>query len=128
MAADLAPSLRRFQYRLRTLLIGVALLAPVCGYLGRQWERNREEEAAWQLVKKTRDNPPLQLVLRIGGDYSIGTTPIEIDLPPESTLADRRRIAAALRDARVSIWQVPIVRIGSVREGDKIPFLDNESR
>ncbi len=118
---------RRFQFRLRTLLIGVTLLAPICGYLGRQWERNREEEAALQLVEKTQA-AALQLIEKLGGNYTIDSTPMEIELPPESTLADRRRIAAALPDARVWIWQVPIVRIGSVREGDKILFIDNESR
>jgi hypothetical protein len=39
------PSLRRFQVRLRTLLIGVTLLAVACGYVGWQVKIVREREA-----------------------------------------------------------------------------------
>jgi hypothetical protein len=43
---------RRFQFRLRTLMIGVTLLAVVCGYVGRQAEivRNRRELASRPFV------------------------------------------------------------------------------
>ena len=94
---------RRFQFRLRTLLIGVTLLAAVSGYVGRQREHDRKREAA------------LQLVLNLGGMYSEPPSPIRIELPPESTLADCRQIAAAVPDAEIWIWRVPIVLMGSVR-------------
>ncbi len=47
--ADPAPH-RRFQFRLRTLLIVVTLLAVVCGYVGRQIEIVRERKSLLTLL------------------------------------------------------------------------------
>ncbi|HEV3417286.1 MAG TPA: hypothetical protein VG056_10745, partial [Pirellulales bacterium] len=49
---------RRFQFSLRTLLIGVTLLAVLCGYVGRQVEIVRERRAF------------LDRIVRVGGFYN----------------------------------------------------------
>jgi hypothetical protein len=46
MASEPIPSRRRFQINLRTLLIGVTLLAVACGYVGWQAKIVRERRAA----------------------------------------------------------------------------------
>jgi hypothetical protein len=57
------PKRRWFQFSLRTLMIGVMLLALVCGYVGRQAEfvRKRHEAAAthqmWQGIPMTSGDP-----------------------------------------------------------------------
>jgi hypothetical protein len=42
---------RRFQFRLRTLMIGVTLLAGVCGYVGWQAKIVRERRAMLQTIE-----------------------------------------------------------------------------
>ncbi len=45
------PKRRRFQFRLRTLLIGVTLLAGACGYIGWQVKIVQERKAVADLVQ-----------------------------------------------------------------------------
>jgi hypothetical protein len=52
------PTCRRFQFRLRTLMVGVILLAVVCGYVGRQAEIVSER-------RSLRDE-----IARVGGSVS----------------------------------------------------------
>jgi hypothetical protein len=52
---------RRFQFRLRTLLIGVTLLAVACAYIGPHLKKVQERKAL------------LRLILRNGGGYSTFT-------------------------------------------------------
>jgi len=102
----------KLQFRLRTLMIVVTLLAVCCALIARQLERDRERKAA------------LQLLTNIGGlcysEIDNRDSSLVIELPRESTLADRRRIAAAFPDANILIWQVPMVHTGSVRKGDLV--------
>jgi hypothetical protein len=44
---------RRFQFRLRTLMIGVTLLAVACGYVGWQAKIVRERQSALAAVKES---------------------------------------------------------------------------
>jgi hypothetical protein len=50
--------LRRFQFRLRTLLIVVTVLSAVCGYLG--WQAKIVQERKAKLILELQhDEPPL---------------------------------------------------------------------
>jgi hypothetical protein len=83
-----APPRRSFQFRLRTLLIGVTLLAIVCGYL------------AWQRKVQLAEAMALSRIHSLGGfalfasppNYS---SPLTIYLPVDTTQEDRNLIHKA---------------------------------
>ena len=114
---------RRFQFSLRSLLIGVALLAVACGYVGRQAEIVRERQAMldridgirgvyWtaetfrELIEKSTwhsqdwSPPRIPLIRRWLGDHAI----VWIALP---TLEQRREFGVAFPEASIGPFQNP---------------------
>ncbi len=125
-APPVTPHRRRFQFRLRTLLIGVTLLAVPLGFVGWQAKIVRDRKAACDEIilggggVLRADEGPLPWVLTRGHDYSIpflrrwmgdhaifwivykrGTTVDEIrrlrSLFPEAMLYDDSIVADRLR-------------------------------
>jgi len=106
-AASEKPRRRWFQFRLRTLLIGMMLLAVPCGYMGWQAKIVRERKGVLELVVQQGgtisplinappdDLPPL--VRRLLGDEPIGL--IEFQQP--ITTEELQSIAAAFPEADI---------------------------
>jgi hypothetical protein len=111
--ADQPPPRRRFQFRLRTLLIGVTLLAVACGYVGWQASIARDRQA-WLIAHPRRDamlvpirtlatlaagnNQSRPLIIRRWiGDAAQDT--IELDAP--ATVEEERRAVMLFPEARV---------------------------
>ena len=91
---------RWFQFSLRTLLIGVTLLAAVCGYIGRQYEivraRKLFAEAQRDFVTDTSVQVEIPWIRKLLGDDGIW----KIGLDPETDKTDasvRRLCSQRLR-------------------------------
>src|SRR5438045_876155 len=99
--ADQPSPRRRFQFRLRTLMIVVTLLAGVCGYVGWQVKIVRERrrlldrvEAADKGIVVEETTPFLRRLL---GDRSV----LRFDLPMETSADERRRIHDIFPEAMI---------------------------
>jgi hypothetical protein len=102
---------RRFQFRLRTLMIGVTLLAIPCGYVGWQlkWIRERHDEAAkyqtWTAVPIIQDNPNIGLK-RTKAPWPLGWLGEDgmylIAVPPSATKAETERLISLFPEAVIT--------------------------
>jgi hypothetical protein len=70
MTADSDPPRRRFQFRLRTLLIGVTLLAVTCAYVSRQAKIVNERKA---MLETGSDGPVVDSTVDKSKDGAIPT-------------------------------------------------------
>ncbi len=90
---DQPPPRRRFQFRLRTLLIGVTLLALPMGYVGWQVKIVRERKAIFkipQIVAFTVDGEPrLRWIRRCLKDFVCSELPVG-DNAAEAELTEYR--------------------------------------
>ena len=106
MVSQPAPR-RRFQFRLRTLMIGVTLFCLVAGWLLNQasvvWERKSllERAPVWGADDKDSGVP---LVRRLFGDSGIGLVQLDVSASDEE-LAHYR---AAFPEA--SVFRAPVLR------------------
>jgi hypothetical protein len=126
MIEELNHSRRWFQFRLRSLMIGVAVLAMLSGYVARQHafvrDRQRfldEEEPAYGTSDHASDIP---LIRRLLGDQAIR----EIGLRPQTDKAKRRRAAVLFPEAEICAVRVVVVCNGSHDEHclKEVPFSD----
>jgi hypothetical protein len=107
MADQPTPS-RRFQFRLRTLMIGVALLAVACAYLGWQAKIVRERRAELSRVVEMRlvgidgsDEERIIPWIRCAlGDKRVAS--IKMLVGTDAAELDRLRILFS--EAKVEVW------------------------
>ncbi len=96
---------RRFQFRLRTLMIVVTVLAVPCAYVGQEY-RTVQERWAYLVNENIVVDPDgttsVPLVRRLLGDQSIA----EIGLPAEFGKVKCQRCAALFPEARVGLIKV----------------------
>jgi hypothetical protein len=108
--ADQPSPRRRFQFRLRTLMIAVTLLAIPCGYLGWQAKIVRDRRAMIDRVvsidngfrmkidfRMTEPAVSVPWIRRLLGDEAIDY----IDLPLDTEIEERQRIRAAFPEAHI---------------------------
>jgi uncharacterized protein (DUF2342 family) len=97
---------RRFQYRLRSLLIGVALLAIACGYVARQAEIVSERRAMLDWINmhngsvaSQHQSSPIAWVRQLLGDRSIA----HIALQPDTDRTEVQRIRRLFPEADIRV-------------------------
>ena len=104
--ADQPSPRRRFQFRLRTLMIGVTLLAVACAYVGWQAKIVRERRAELNRVVNMRmvgidagdQAKDISWARRLLGDKSVNS----ILMPPDTTTEELDRIRALFPESKVT--------------------------
>jgi hypothetical protein len=109
------PRSRWFQFRLRTLLVGMALLAIPCGYVGWQAKIVREREAAESREEK------------LGWRFAIGSMPplsepTAVILPVGATQDDVKRTALEFPEMQIVRSYESHFKLGSQHPNPKIIF------
>jgi hypothetical protein len=96
--------LPRFQFRLRTLMIGVTLLCVACGYVGRQIELVRQRKAfceshcrSWTEANYDGERRGPTWIRRLLGDTHYGA----IALPSDASKELRSHAADLFPEARI---------------------------
>jgi hypothetical protein len=111
---------RRFQFRLRSLMIGVALLAVVGGgYL--EWQAKIARQRAFALA----------IVHKVGGwsyDNPDDPSRVGIYLPDDTNVEDRHRIRAALPYADIWGCHEPVYGMDGVGVGARELFRFDDDR
>jgi hypothetical protein len=98
---------RRFQFRLRTLMIAVSLLAVICSYVNRQYGivqvRQRFIEERASCARTSFNGPEIPWVRSLLGDrgYTI------IGLAEDTDKTERQRTAALFPEARIFAVRFP---------------------
>jgi hypothetical protein len=108
MADQPSPRLR-FQFRLRTLMIGVTLLAIVCGYVGWQAKIVRERRAELNRVIDGRlfgiagsdERRAIPWIRRVLADQQV----YSIMMPVGSDRAELDRLRSLFPEAKVAVWK-----------------------
>jgi hypothetical protein len=101
-----APPCRRFQFRLRTLLIAVTLFCVMGGYLAREAKIVQERRAEWKSVKghvsfrNEDDFGVLNWTRRALGDRPVYI----IELPEETEPAEIARLRAIFPEGRIRLF------------------------
>jgi hypothetical protein len=116
----------RFQFRLRTLLIAVAVLSIPCAYVAKQAKIVRDREAAWAKVRTfgkegyaSYKDSPLPKIRQWLGDSAIAL----IELPDDVSKSDLELIKTEFPEARVLFWP-PGMHLGS----DGFTWIDDRDR
>ena len=99
---------RWFQFSLRTLMIGVTLLAVACGYVGRQFEIVNERRAELNRVVNARlvgiagndEEGVIPWSRRVFGDERVGS--IKMLVGTDAAELDRLRVL--FPEAKVEVW------------------------
>jgi hypothetical protein len=120
------PKRRWFQFSLRSLMIAVALLALLSGYVARQHafvqmrQRFLDEEGTRHVTSDEASDIPL--IRRLLGDQAIRV----ILLDPETDKAERQRVAALFSEAEICAARLMHVPHGSHIEYilKHVPFSD----
>jgi hypothetical protein len=117
--ADQPSPRRRFQFRLRTLLIGVTLLAMPCAYVASQdrivsertavlcWIREHKgssttgEPDSPRSTTKQQQPAAVSWVRRLLGDHQIN----HIELPPDTDIGEVRRIRTMFPESDVYAYR-----------------------
>lgn len=109
-----SPTRRWFQFRLRTLLVGVALIGAACGYVAHEWRIVRERNAlrdwlvanragdyspyiSWSSLPASEHPPPVSWVRQLMGDYG----EIWIDLTRRASAKDEAKVRAVFPEAEI---------------------------
>jgi hypothetical protein len=112
---------RRFQFRLRTLLIGVTLLAVPCAYVGwqanvvraRRAELNRTVDARLVGIADNDEERVIPWIRHVLGDQRVGS----IKMLVGTDAAELERLRVLFPEAQVEVWspadQVPIPALES---------------
>jgi hypothetical protein len=117
---------RWFQFSLRSLTIGVTLLAPVSAYVARQHafvhDRQQFLEDGPTGYDTSDEASGIPWIRRLLGDQAIG----EIRLQPETDKAERQRVAALFPEAEIIAVRIMHVPHGSheVYFSKQVPFSD----
>jgi hypothetical protein len=106
--ADQPPRRRRFQFRLRTLMIGVTLLAVPLAYVGWQAKIVRERRAELSRAVDGRlleicgngENRVISWIRRVLSDQRVGS--IKVLTGTDATELDRLRVL--FPEAEVKVW------------------------
>jgi hypothetical protein len=102
--ADQSSTRRRFQFSLRTLLIGVTLLAGACAYFGWQAKRVRDRRAELSRSVSMRlvgigdgKNATTSWLRRLLGDVTVDS----ISMPPNTSPAELERLSTLFPEASI---------------------------
>jgi hypothetical protein len=96
---------RRFQFRLRTLLIGVTLLAVICGYVAHEYQTVQER---WNYLENENivvdpdGTASIPFIRRLLGDQSIAV----IGMPADFGKTKCQRVAVLFPEARVGLIKI----------------------
>jgi hypothetical protein len=118
------PKRHWYQFSLRTLLIGVTLLAVACAYVGWQARTVSERRAMRERIEKTdkgtiwERSDDVPWLRRILGDEAIP----RIILPFETDVEERRKIRAVFPEATLAwMW------LRGISYAVSVPFLDGSN-
>jgi hypothetical protein len=116
----------RFQFRLRTLLIAVAVLSIPCAYVAKQAKTVRDRQAAWAKISTfgkegyaSYIDSPLPRIRQWLGDTPIAV----IELPSDVSKADLDLIEAEFPEAKLLI-----VPPGIHLDSNGLQWLDDSGR
>jgi hypothetical protein len=106
--ADSGPHRCRFQFRLQTLLIGVTVLAAVCGYVAWQAKIVKDRRAELQRTVDMRivgldgtdEDGVIPWIRRALGDERIATVMMPVGTSP----AELDRLHTLFPEAKVEVW------------------------